>query len=204
MFWRTPCSHSVLGCFLSVVASRWRSPVNSVKRDLQDRRCGPVWGLASYLRDAIALCIENPPSLSTLAVTVHSFRFLPPPSMNTNEENRPGRRGNDPRGANSNQQRQSTSASAASRDGSSHTYQSRRGGKAGSNLSKSSDNIQNGPTTTPTTLPPQDDHVPLAGFNSDVVEAMLKQGYEARAPLYKPDTKSQAATPQSPWGVKRE
>jgi len=31
---------------------------------------------------------------------------------------------------------------------------------------------------------------------------MLKQGYEAKAPLYKPETKSQTAAPQSPWGVK--
>ncbi|OAP63701.1 hypothetical protein AYL99_02928 [Fonsecaea erecta] len=124
--------------------------------------------------------------------------------MTSNARNRPGRRGNDPRGANSHQQRQSTSASAASRDGSSNTYQSRRGGKAGSNLSRSSDNIQNGPTTTPTTPAPSDDHVPIAGFNADVVEAMLKQGYEAKAPLHKLDNKPQATNPQSPWGVKCE
>ncbi|OAL25207.1 hypothetical protein AYO22_05084 [Fonsecaea multimorphosa] len=69
-------------------------------------------------------------------------------------------------------------------------------------MSRSSDNIQNGPTTTPTTLPPPDDHVPIAGFNADVVEATLKRGYEVKAPLYKLDTKSQAATPASPWGAK--
>ncbi|EXJ73999.1 uncharacterized protein A1O5_02293 [Cladophialophora psammophila CBS 110553] len=124
--------------------------------------------------------------------------------MTCNIRNRPGRRGIDPRGAHSNQHRQSTSASAASRDGSSNTHQNRRGGRGGSNLSRSSDNLQNGPLTTPNTVSPQDDHVPIAGFNSDVVEAMLKQGYEAKAPLYKSDIKSQTTTPQSPWGVKRE
>lgn len=118
--------------------------------------------------------------------------------------NRAGRRGNDPRGTNSNQHRQSTSASAGSRDSTANTNHNRRGGKSGSNLSKSTDNIQNGPAATLTSLPPQDDHVSLAGFNAAGIEAALKQGFDPKAPLYRPDTKSQPTTPQSPWGVKRE
>ncbi|KIX01664.1 uncharacterized protein Z518_09390 [Rhinocladiella mackenziei CBS 650.93] len=108
---------------------------------------------------------------------------------------RNGRRGNDPRGAN--QQRQS----AGSRDAAFNAPQGRRGGKASSNISKSTDNIQNGPATQ-TSLPLADDHGPMPGFNSDAVEAMLKQGYEAKAPLYKPDAKSQGAKSESPWGMK--
>ena len=111
--------------------------------------------------------------------------------------NRSGRRGNDPRGAN--QQRQA----AASRDGTPNAQQSRRGGKAGSNINKSNESAQNGPTAQ-TQLPPADEHVPIAGFNSDAVDAMLKQGFEAKAPLYKLEAKQQPAKPDNPWGTKRE
>src|SRR6202000_1453215 len=104
--------------------------------------------------------------------------------MTNNTRTRAGRRGNDSRGANSNQHRQSTSASAGARDGT-NSNQNRRGGKGAANLSKSTDNIHNGPPTTSTTLPPPDDHVPIAGFNSDAVEAVLKKGYETKATLYK-------------------
>ena len=111
--------------------------------------------------------------------------------------NRNGRRGNDPRGAN--QQRQA----AASRDGTPNAQQNRRGGKAGSNIIKSSDGTQNGPAVQ-TQLSPPDEHIPIAGFNSDAVDAMLKQGFEAKAPLYKPEVKPQPTKPDNPWGAKRE
>ena len=116
---------------------------------------------------------------------------------------RPGRRaGNESRGANSNQHRQSTSASAGSRDGSNANQNNRRSGKGASNLSKSTDNVQNGSSTTPTTVPPPDDHVPVVGFNAAAVEATLKKGYETKATLYKPDAASKPSTTQSPWDVK--
>jgi len=120
-----------------------------------------------------------------------------------NEETHPGRRGKDSRGSNqnSNNQRQSTSA-AASRDGSHSVTQNKKVGKQGSNLSKSTDNVQNGPTSPATSVPPPDDHAPTAGYNSGAVEAMLKQGYDGKATLYKPDAKAQTSNPQSPWGVK--
>jgi hypothetical protein len=118
-------------------------------------------------------------------------------AMSRNDRNRAGRRGN------SNQQRQSTSASAASRDG---TNTSRRGGKAGSSLNKSSDVSSNVSKSTATAPPPQDDYVPMIGFNADAVKEILKNGFDGKATLYKPDTKAQTVTqnPQSPWGAKRE
>lgn len=121
--------------------------------------------------------------------------------MTRNNRNRTGRRGNDPRGASANQQQRQ---SAGSRDGIPIAQQqSRRGGKLGSTMNKSiSDNTQNGPLAQPS-VPPPDDHVPIAGFNSDAVAAMLKQGYDAKASLYKPDAKVQTK-PESPWGAKRE
>ncbi|KIW65272.1 hypothetical protein PV04_07545 [Phialophora macrospora] len=121
--------------------------------------------------------------------------------MNPSEENRAGRRGNDSRGANSNLHRQSTSASAVSRDGT-NANQNRRGGKGSSNLSKSTDNVHNGPVAPAASLPPPDDHVPMAGFNAGAVEAMLKHGYEPKITLYKPDAKLQTPNPSSPWGAK--
>ncbi len=120
--------------------------------------------------------------------------------MTLNSRNRNGRRGNDARGANHPQRQPATS-----RDGTPNPQQqNRRGGKAGSGLNKSasSDHTQNGPSTQAALAPP-DDHGPIAGFNSDAVEAMLKQGYEAKAPFYKLDAKAQPR-PESPWGVKRE
>jgi len=52
---------------------------------------------------------------------------------------------------------------------------------------------------------PHDDHVPMNGFNVAEVDALLKKGYDARAPLYKPDSlKPQPASTGSPWGAKRE
>lgn len=110
---------------------------------------------------------------------------------------RNGRRGPESRAAN--QQRHS----AGPRDGSSSTSQSRRGGRGGLNANRSTDNFQNGPKSQ-SPLPPPDDHVPMPGFNREAVEAMLRQGYDMRAPLYKPETKSQTGKPESPWGVKRE
>jgi hypothetical protein len=70
-------------------------------------------------------------------------------------------------------------------------------------MNRNTDAAQNG-SSTPTVIPPND-HVPMVGYNSDAVEAMLKQGYEARAPLYRPEVKSQGTTKaESPWGAKRE
>jgi len=42
----------------------------------------------------------------------------------------------------------------------------------------------------------------MAGFNRGAVEVMLKQGYDSKAPLYKPEAKSQITKAESPWGVK--
>ena len=111
--------------------------------------------------------------------------------------NRNGRRGNDSRGAN--QQRQA----AGSRDGTPNTQQNRRGGKVGSNINKSNDSAQNGSAPQTQLLPP-DEHIPIEGFNSDAVDAMLKQGFEAKALLYKPEPKPQSAKQDNPWGTKRE
>ncbi|KAK7900718.1 hypothetical protein LTR67_003002 [Exophiala xenobiotica] len=109
--------------------------------------------------------------------------------------NRGGRKGPEPRGAN--QQRQS----GGSRDVTLGPSQSRKGGKAGSSMNRNTDAAQNGSSTL--TMIPPNDHVPMAGYNSDAVEAMLKQGYEARAPLYRPEVKSQGTTKaESPWGTK--
>ncbi|KAJ9615567.1 hypothetical protein H2200_001642 [Cladophialophora chaetospira] len=123
----------------------------------------------------------------------------------TKRKPRSGRRGNDTRGVNSNsasnQQRQSTSASAASRDGS-NPSQNKRAGKGTSNLTKSTDNVQNGSTPTTPSLPPPDDHVSIAGFNAAAVDATLKKGYDAKAPLYKAEAKPQPPVAQSPWGAK--
>lgn len=41
----------------------------------------------------------------------------------------------------------------------------------------------------------------MAGFNSDAVAAMLKQGFEAKAPVYKPEAKTQTKA-ESAWGAK--
>ncbi|KAL2444530.1 hypothetical protein ABEF95_016998 [Exophiala dermatitidis] len=128
---------------------------------------------------------------------------------------RNGRRGNDPK--NASQQRQS----AGSRDGNSTPHantgssqQSRKGAGAGAksgsnNVSRSTDNNgQNGSTaqgqTTTTSLPSSEEqYTPTAGFNYDAVDAALKQGYDLRAPLYKPEPNvAQPARPETPWGLK--
>jgi hypothetical protein len=46
----------------------------------------------------------------------------------------------------------------------------------------------------------------MAGFNADAVKEILKNGFDGKATLYKPDTKAQTVTqnPQGPWGAKRE
>lgn len=111
---------------------------------------------------------------------------------------RNGRRGNDSKGAN---QHRSTTGS---RDGTPSASQSRRGGKVAPNVNRSTDiAAQNGPATQ-ATLPPQDEHAPLAGFNADAVDAALKQGFESKAPLFKPEAKPQITKPEGPWGMKGE
>jgi hypothetical protein len=71
-------------------------------------------------------------------------------------------------------------------------------------MNRNTDAAQNGSSTL-TMISPPNDHAPMTGYNSEAVEAMLKQGYEARAPLYRPEVKSQGTTKaESPWGVKRE
>ncbi|KAK4938615.1 hypothetical protein LTR10_020966 [Elasticomyces elasticus] len=115
--------------------------------------------------------------------------------MNVGEENRNGRRGNDSKGAS--QQRQP----GGLRDGTPNSNQSKRGGKSSSNVNRSADNTSNGPSSQ-TSVPPPDDHVPIAGFNAEAVEAMLKQGYATKAPLYKQDSKPQTAKSDGPWGAK--
>jgi len=61
------------------------------------------------------------------------------------------------------------------------------------------DNLQNGPTMQ-SVLSPSDGYVPAAGL--EAVEAMLKQGCDAKAVPYKPETKPQTAKADTPWGVK--
>jgi hypothetical protein len=79
--------------------------------------------------------------------------------------------------------------------------QGRRGGKAAANVNRSMDNLQNGPTMQ-SVLSPSDGYVPAAGL--EAVEAMLKQGCDAKAVPYKPETKPQTAKADTPWGVKRK
>ncbi|KAJ9647711.1 hypothetical protein H2204_000341 [Knufia peltigerae] len=107
-----------------------------------------------------------------------------------------GRRGGlDPRGAN--QQRQS----GGSRDGTPGASQGRRGGRGGSSVNRSAGSMQNG-SVSHTASTPTDDHNPMNGYNSGAVEATLRQGYDAKALLYKPDAKAPATKPESPWGAK--
>jgi hypothetical protein len=109
---------------------------------------------------------------------------------------RNGRRGNDSKGAN---QHRST---AGSRDGTPGASQSRRGGKSAPNVNRSTDTAApNGPATQ-ATLPSQDEHVPLAGFNPDAADAVLKQGFDSKAPLFKPEAKPQTTKPEGPWAIK--
>lgn len=109
-----------------------------------------------------------------------------------------GRRGGlDPRGAN--QQRQS----GGSRDGTPGASQGRRGGRGGSSVNRSAGSMQNG-SVSHTASTPTDDHNPMNGYNSGAVEATLRQGYDAKALLYKPDAKAPATKPESPWGAKRK
>merc|ERR1711939_1263270 len=95
--------------------------------------------------------------------------------MNNADENRGGRKGPEPRGAN--QQRQS----GGSRDGTPGPSQSRRGGKAGSSMNRNTDATQNG-SSCQTMISPPNDHVPMTGYSSEV--------------------KSQSTKTESPWGVK--
>ncbi|KEF63762.1 uncharacterized protein A1O9_01740 [Exophiala aquamarina CBS 119918] len=109
---------------------------------------------------------------------------------------RNGRRGNDSKSANPNR------STAGSRDGTPGAGQSKRGGKTGPGVNRSADTgAQNGPATL-SALPSSDEHVPLAGFNPDAVDAALKQGFESKAPLFKPEAKPQTTKTESPWGVK--
>jgi len=111
---------------------------------------------------------------------------------------RNGRRGNDSKGANQNR------STAGSRDGTPGAGQSKRGGKTGPGINRSADTgTQNGPATQ-LALASQDEHVSPAGFNPDAVDAALKQGFESKAPLFKPEPKPQTTKPESPWGVKGE
>ncbi|KAL2444554.1 hypothetical protein ABEF95_017051 [Exophiala dermatitidis] len=130
--------------------------------------------------------------------------------MPGNRRTRNGRRGNDSK--NASQQRQS----AGSRDGTPHansSQQSRKGAgaKSGSNasLSRSTDNNgQNGSAAagqpTGNIVPSSEEqYTPTAGFNYDAVDAALKQGYDLRAPLYKPEPNvAQTTKPETPWGLK--
>ncbi|KIW17094.1 hypothetical protein PV08_04285 [Exophiala spinifera] len=116
----------------------------------------------------------------------------------TKFRNRGGRRGPESRGPNQQQR-----PSGGSRDGTPGATQGRRGGRGGgSTLNRSSDGMQNGSSSHTAASTPSDDHVPMTGYNSGAVEAMLKQGYDARAPLYKPEAKTPATKPESPWGAK--
>lgn len=105
---------------------------------------------------------------------------------------RNGRRGND---SSANQHR-STTSTASSRDATPGATQSRRGGKSTQGLNRSTD------TASPASLPGQDEHVPHVGFNAAAVDAVLKQGFDAKAPLFKPESKPQPTKSESPWGLK--
>lgn len=115
----------------------------------------------------------------------------------TSGRTRNGRRGNDSKGAL--QQRQH----GGPKDGTPNATQSRRGGKSSSALNKSAENASNG-SSGHTSVAPPDDYVPMPGFNAEAVEAMLKQGYAAKAPMYRPETKPTTARSDAPWGAKRE
>lgn len=109
---------------------------------------------------------------------------------------RNGRRANESKGGNSQRQ------AGGSRDGTPGASQTRRGGKSAATVNRSTDNSQNGPAIQNSSTA-QEEHA-SAGFNSEAVEAALKQGFEAKATLYKPEAKPQNARSESPWGVKRE
>lgn len=112
---------------------------------------------------------------------------------------RNGRRGNDSKGAN---QHRSATSTASSRDGTPGANQSRRGGKTASGLNRSTETAaQNGPAS-PASPAIQDEHIPHAGFNAGAVDAALKQGFDSRAPVFKPEAKPQPTKSESPWGLK--
>ncbi|KAK5045151.1 hypothetical protein LTR84_009484 [Exophiala bonariae] len=119
----------------------------------------------------------------------------------TSEDTRNGRRGNDSKGAN---QHRSTTSTTSSRDGTPGATQNRRGGKPPQGLNRSTETVvQNGPAS-PASLPGQDEHVSHVGFNPAAVDTVLKQGYDAKAPVFKPESKTQPTKSESPWGPKRE
>lgn len=114
---------------------------------------------------------------------------------------RNGRRGNDSKGAG---QHRSTTSTASSRDGTPGAPQSRRGGKLPHSLSRPTDTAaQNGPAS-PASLPGQDEHVFHVSFNLAAVDAVLKQGFDGKAPVFKPESKPQPTKSESPWGPKGE
>ena len=91
---------------------------------------------------------------------------------------------------------------AGARDGTAGSQQNRRGGKTSQNVSKQQESITNGSASTPQ-RPPQEEHVPMKGFNAAEVSAMLKNGVDSKAPVYKPEGKETAAK-SGPWGLKGE
>lgn len=114
---------------------------------------------------------------------------------------RNGRRGNDSKGAS---QHRSATSTTSSRDATPGANQSRRGGKNAPGLNRSTETAaQNGPAS-PASPAIQDEHIAHAGFNAGAVDAALKQGFDSRAPVFKPETKPQPTKSESPWGLKGE
>lgn len=70
-------------------------------------------------------------------------------------------------------------------------------------MNRSAEGMPNG-SSSHTASTPSDDHLPMTGYNSGAVETTLKQGYDGKAPLYKPEAKPPATKPESPWGTKRK
>lgn len=90
------------------------------------------------------------------------------------------------------QQRQN----AANRESNS---QNKRGGKSGNAASNANNKTPDTPSTP--NLPPQDDHTPLKGFNSEEIDQLLARGFDAKAPVYKLETQPQKSG--NVWGAKR-
>ncbi|KIV95656.1 hypothetical protein, variant [Exophiala mesophila] len=111
------------------------------------------------------------------------------------EDSRSSRRGNDIRP--SNQSRQSVTP----KDVATSATQSRRGGKAGAPvMSRSTDNSRNGSSSQATSS--FDEGPAIPGSDAGAVDAALKQGFDANAPVYKPEAKPQPGRSESPWGTK--
>ena len=122
---------------------------------------------------------------------------------------RGGRRGNNEQQPGL--QRQNTGP----RDGNSTPQQGRRGGGGrGQNQNKQVENTSNGPPsasrndakrTEPSVAVPQEEHIPVNGFNAEEIRAGMKMSSEVKPTVYKPEQKATPASRSgSPWASKRK